>query len=239
MTTPTRKITESLKKDIAAKQSFKCKASVNDYQCPLFFNGRDGTFDEAGYEIDHIQEFSIEQNENEINLQALCLMCHRVKTKRFNRINKTKKEPTVKKAPTVKKEKDIYDINILIHEFNGNLIGNVKVKSIDIIFPSILNISKKVLIDKNNNLYDNDNLYNNQYKKVGEFKNDIVYDNRILLEDNTEKWTFGKRNIFGEITSVNDSNNIEYFPKYNDVNSQKIHNRYVIEKKEQRNFINV
>lgn len=144
MTTPPRRITESVKKDIAAKQSFKCKASVNDYQCPLFFNGRDGTFDEAGYEIDYIQEFSIEQNENETNLQALCPMCHRVKTKRFNRENKTKKEPTVKKEKKEKKEKeqDTYDINILIHDFKG-LIGNVKVKSIDIIFPSRLNISKK------------------------------------------------------------------------------------------------
>ena len=42
-----------------------------------------GCFDESGYEIDHIVEHSITNDDSLNNLQALCKMCHSVKTKRF------------------------------------------------------------------------------------------------------------------------------------------------------------
>lgn len=78
-----RKVSESQKKIIAGRQHYKCTNNINNYECPLYFNGRDGSFDEAGYEIDHINELSISFNNDISNLQALCIMCHRVKTKRF------------------------------------------------------------------------------------------------------------------------------------------------------------
>ena len=85
-----KSLSESIKKQIAGKQRFKCSNKpgsslkyLNDYLCPLWRNGGDGSFDEAGYEIDHIIEKSIGGNNDESNLQALCQSCHKLKTKRF------------------------------------------------------------------------------------------------------------------------------------------------------------
>ena len=78
---PKRKVTESVKKSVAAKQRYKC-ATIPDFDCPLWKVG-DGTFDESGYEIDHVHEHSMSHDDGPANLQALCLSCHRVKTKRF------------------------------------------------------------------------------------------------------------------------------------------------------------
>jgi len=87
-----RKVTEGTKKMIAGRQQFKCANSpdnniskLENYSCPLWKNEiSPGNFDESGYEIDHIEEFAISQNDNIDNLQALCISCHRVKTKHFN-----------------------------------------------------------------------------------------------------------------------------------------------------------
>lgn len=86
---PKRRITESIKKMVAGRQNYKCAASVEQYDCPLYRRQGDGIFDESGYEIDHIEEFSINNNDSDENLQALCLMCHMVKTKRFNQKKKS------------------------------------------------------------------------------------------------------------------------------------------------------
>lgn len=92
----TMRVSESLKKKIAGKQFFKCanspkKSVISDYLCPLWRVNDDhrGCFDESGYEIDHINEHSIFEDDSEANLQALCKCCHIVKTKRFLR-SKTK-----------------------------------------------------------------------------------------------------------------------------------------------------
>src|ERR1044071_8411257 len=95
-----RNVSEATKKNIAGKQFYKCanKPGISlrglaNYECPLWNkNGENkGSFDESGYEIDHIKEYSISKNDNIKNLQALCKMCHIVKTKRFgmskNKIN--------------------------------------------------------------------------------------------------------------------------------------------------------
>ena len=84
-------ITESVKKVIAATQGNKCMASVEGYSCPLFARGGDGSFDEALYEIDHIKEVSVSGDNSTDNLQALCPMCHRVKTRRFLQNKKKQK----------------------------------------------------------------------------------------------------------------------------------------------------
>lgn len=61
---------------------------VGDYQC-LLWKYQDGTFDESGYEFDHIDEYCLTQDNHHKNIQAMCPNCHSYKTKRFNK-NKRK-----------------------------------------------------------------------------------------------------------------------------------------------------
>ena len=91
----TRNVSESLKKDIAGRQYYKCNNEpgsklyrLETYDCPMW-NHKDekkrGCFDRSGYEIDHIKEHSITHDDSPENLQALCRNCHIVKTKDFMR----------------------------------------------------------------------------------------------------------------------------------------------------------
>jgi len=109
-----RKVTVAQKKQIAATQRFKCNnkpgsnlLGLSGYNCPLWLSSDDNTgiFDKSGYEIDHITEWSLTKDDSLENLQALCLMCHRVKTTNFT-MNKTVKTPA-KKSPKVAKPKTI------------------------------------------------------------------------------------------------------------------------------------
>jgi hypothetical protein len=84
-----RDIKEATKKKIAGKQFYRCANkpditlyNLENYNCPMW-SLYNGSFDESGYDIDHIIEFSISQNNMEDNLQALCVSCHRVKTRNF------------------------------------------------------------------------------------------------------------------------------------------------------------
>jgi len=78
-----RDVPESLKKDVAGRQAFRCandpESKRIDYECPLWKNG-DGVFDRSLYEIDHIVELADGGSNSEDNLQALCRSCHGVKT---------------------------------------------------------------------------------------------------------------------------------------------------------------
>jgi hypothetical protein len=85
-----RKLSEATKKRIAGKQKYKCanKPGANlkgleQYSCPLWKiknkNIR-GSFDAAGYDIDHIVKYSITKDNSDENLQALCVNCRRSKT---------------------------------------------------------------------------------------------------------------------------------------------------------------
>jgi hypothetical protein len=88
-----------MKKQVAGRQRFMCSANVPAYKCPL--NG--SPFDESGFHIDHIKELR-DGGSNELdNLQALCLMCHTVKTnRRSSEVPKEKpKAPKKVKAPKV------------------------------------------------------------------------------------------------------------------------------------------
>jgi hypothetical protein len=87
-----RKVTEATKKRIAGRQRFKCAnrpgsnlKGLKDFDCPYWMisGENQGLFDESGYEIDHIEEHCISKNDDEKNLQALCKICHSIKTKRF------------------------------------------------------------------------------------------------------------------------------------------------------------
>jgi hypothetical protein len=109
-----RNISSKTKKKIVAKQKYRCnnqpKAELRNlegFQCPLWESTEfPGVFDEKGYEIDHIIEYALTQNISEENLQALCIVCHREKTRRFmqshNRNKKysgcSSKRVTTKKA---------------------------------------------------------------------------------------------------------------------------------------------
>jgi hypothetical protein len=115
-----RNVSEAKKKMVAGKQFYKCANRPNSninrlkhYLCPLWQKNDEnkGSFDESGYEIDHIIEHSLTFNDDIENLQALCKMCHTVKTKRFmiNEHGGTKKS-------------NIDHIKILYCQFFVNLI---------------------------------------------------------------------------------------------------------------------
>jgi len=89
-----RKLTKSQKESVAARQFFKCAASISDYQCPLWQREENkGIFGEEKYHIDHIVELWDGGTDDTDNLQALCLSCHSVKTKRnTSKRNKMKRE---------------------------------------------------------------------------------------------------------------------------------------------------
>jgi HNH endonuclease/Zinc finger, C3HC4 type (RING finger) len=87
-----RNVSEAKKKNVAGKQHYKCAnrpgieiKGLANYECPLWkIKGiKQGSFDESGYDIDHIIEHSITGDDSIENLQALCKMCHSTKTKRF------------------------------------------------------------------------------------------------------------------------------------------------------------
>jgi 5-methylcytosine-specific restriction endonuclease McrA len=94
-----RKVTAAKKKQIAGRQRFCCSANVDGYRCPM----DNKPFDESGYEIDHIVELCKGGSNEDSNLQALCIMCHRVKTSRLQMVPKPKTEnPKVIKPKVVK-----------------------------------------------------------------------------------------------------------------------------------------
>ena len=89
-----RKVTTKDKKIVAGRQGYKCankpySSCIENYECPMWIKG-DGSFDESGFDIDHINEFIETQNDNLDNLQALCKTCHYIKTSRFNSKRKRK-----------------------------------------------------------------------------------------------------------------------------------------------------
>jgi hypothetical protein len=85
--------TEAQKKLIAGKQSYKCAnkpdsqiPGIQTYACPLWQkheSDNKGSFDESGFELDHIKELAISNDNSLDNFQALCKSCHAVKTKKF------------------------------------------------------------------------------------------------------------------------------------------------------------
>jgi hypothetical protein len=73
-----RTLKEATKKVIAFNQNYKCKG------CDVILP--------PSFQIDHIIPFSLSQNDNDDNLQALCPNCHSLKTQRENyRISHFKK----------------------------------------------------------------------------------------------------------------------------------------------------
>ena len=64
---------------IAGRQHFKCAGDKATCPCWLL---RDGSFDSAGWQIDHEERWSQGYDDRESNLSAKCATCHFRKTKR-------------------------------------------------------------------------------------------------------------------------------------------------------------
>ena len=111
---PKRNVTESQKKTVAARQNYKCanRNYITNYDCPLWSGPRLGLFDEAGYEIDHIQEHCLTQDDSLENLQALCVSCHRVKTRRFMQRKKTERKAESKDSGSPPRSEFYYKMDI-------------------------------------------------------------------------------------------------------------------------------
>ncbi len=134
-----RTLSESKKKTVAARQKFKCANNkeknligLENYECPMWRNKGDGAFDESQYDIDHIEEFSINQNDDLNNLQALCKCCHAVKTRRFMM---TKKKSKPKSVKLIKKTEISFESFLKKYGFSLNVgyhynIDNIKCHSI-------------------------------------------------------------------------------------------------------------
>ena len=88
-TVNTRYISQKTKKEVLLKQNNKCAnnplypaINLSDYAC-LLWKYEFGFFDMAGYQFDHIDEYSKYGNNEINNIQALCPSCHCVKTRKF------------------------------------------------------------------------------------------------------------------------------------------------------------
>ena len=99
-----RNVKESQKKRVAGRQRYTCAASVPEYTCPM----KGEPFDESGYEIDHIKELRDGGTNEESNLHALCIMCHRVKTSRMSSVMARQNRIIEEETPESKLEKFWY-----------------------------------------------------------------------------------------------------------------------------------
>ncbi len=155
---------------------------LETYDCPLCnqLGENKGSFDEAGYEIDHIIEYSITHDDNDNNLQALCNNCHAVKTKEFMR-NKNKYNII---NPNLQEDIDLdlcsdFDIdcdyvNIDIDNINSSK-NNIDTSNINIINQNIYNTNDCDIEVCNLIEYEKDT----RFLKILQMIRDIVNNNDI------------------------------------------------------------
>ena len=124
-----RKVSVAMKKRVAGRQNYQCANKLNvqlkgieNYKCPFWRNKGSGNFDESGYDIDHIIELSESGNNDQSNLQALCINCHRVKTSRFMTIKKSYKKVYKSK----KKYKKISKVNYFDEQKKDIIVPKIK-----------------------------------------------------------------------------------------------------------------
>lgn len=123
-----KNLSEGIKKLVAGKQQYRCanrprSGIIKNYNCPLWeLKTRYGSFGEEGYEIDHIKEVSKGGSNDMNNLQALCLSCHSVKTRRFVSI-----KPEKKKESLLKKEEDYSDERYEVESILDKKVDNKQV----------------------------------------------------------------------------------------------------------------
>lgn len=153
-------ISPAKKNIIAGKQHYKCankpKSNIpylENYNCVMWI-AYNGNFDEAGYEIDHIKELSVSKDNSDKNLHALCISCHKVKTKRFL-MNKTKCNEYNLSGNNAQnylfnmEQKNIKRLAILLNIYNGG----TKEKLIQRILNNKINLAKIIaVLHKYNNI---------------------------------------------------------------------------------------
>lgn len=92
-----RKLSKAGKDRIAGRQRFKCAnypgselKHLQNFVCPLWQNNDifKGNFGESGFHVDHIVEFADGGSDEDYNLQALCMDCHAIKTKKYQSLKK-------------------------------------------------------------------------------------------------------------------------------------------------------
>ena len=161
-------LSEAIKKRVAGKQSFKCANSpdsnlkyLEDYFCELWLS-RDGSFNQALYEIDHIEEYCLNQNNEESNLQALCPSCHRVKTNKFIVKTLENKEELIICFNLAEQIIEILETNV---EQKEDVIKNMCYNTIK--------LSKNILSNQTNYMNSNDNLDISDYE-IHELKKYIL-----------------------------------------------------------------
>lgn len=125
-----RKLTKAQKESVAAKQHFKCANTITDYVCPLWAKSTQdaGSFGEEKYHIDHIKEIWDGGDDSDSNLQALCLSCHSVKTKR-NASERRKQRKEAASSVDVNKDNTSKLFNIQNLFDNQNYYIRVKASS--------------------------------------------------------------------------------------------------------------
>jgi len=138
---PVRKVRESAKKEVVAKQEHRCKnspgskiKSLEDYDCLLWKKPAPSTgiFDLSGYQVDHIVPWC-ETHDNSIeNLQALCPSCHGRKTTAENiaRPPRSKKKLSSKRKFTETEEVKVIKLQ--------ESIGNDAIVNVPVMFPVFL-----------------------------------------------------------------------------------------------------
>lgn len=101
-----RYIPSKIRNKVLAEQEYKCNnrpgiesKNLENFNCPLWDNKKSpGTFNEEGFDIDHIIEFSLTRDNSRENLQALCKTCHREKTKIFREKRRRESKRVIRKV---------------------------------------------------------------------------------------------------------------------------------------------
>lgn len=126
-----RNISTTIKNKIAASQRYKCAnkpesnlLGLENCEC-LLWKYEDGSFNSTGYDIDHVIEFSISQDNSESNLQALCPACHAYKTRHHS----MSKKLISSEQSNSKVSKSKQDINVILQQPLPNITINKSIFS--------------------------------------------------------------------------------------------------------------
>jgi len=178
-----RDISESTKKLIAGNQNYKCANypgsnldKLEVYPCPYWqIDGPNkGCFDASGYEIDHIVEYVLSEDNSDSNLQALCKCCHGVKTKMFNR--EYKKKSTITNTCT-DIELNIYKVEEYICELNyGRAYDINEVLIIGQLLKNIALPENQVQLDKLFEIWES-------FSKINNIDHKIVFNGLVYKYD--------------------------------------------------------
>lgn len=115
-------MSQNIENYIAGKQHYKCANmpnsklyGIDNYRCLLWKASGDGSFDRAGYIIDHIIDYSLFSEFNISDLQALCPSCHNAKMIKLAMKDEMTKDGKIviienNKDVEIDKNEDNYDV---------------------------------------------------------------------------------------------------------------------------------